>query len=71
MGEACQVFFSRKLERMQPATSHFQPTVAQRKCGPVLPDHLIFFFPRKGRIMKTLFDEIFECLCVINQLKNL
>ena len=64
MGEAGQVL-------MQAATSHLQPTIAQRKCGLVLPDHLIFFFPRKGRIMKILFDEIFKCLIVINQFTNL
>ena len=43
MGEAGQVL-------MQAATSHLQPTIAQRKCGLVLPDHLIFFFPEKAEL---------------------
>ena len=43
MGEAGQVL-------MQAAISHLQPTIAQRKCGLVLPDHLIFFFPEKAEL---------------------
>ena len=61
---------SSKLESVQPAASHLQPIVAQRKCGPSFA-RSSDFFPREEGIMKICFGEIFKCLNVIHQFTNL